>query len=67
MLKNRHSHHHPNYQQGFIPNKGSHKMSREISYSDAINEALSQALAQDESVICYGLGADDPKGILEQL
>ena len=38
-------------------------MSREISYSDAINEALSQALAQDESVICYGLGADDPKGI----
>ena len=38
-------------------------MSRQINYSQAINEALSIALEKDSSVICYGLGTDDPKGI----
>ena len=38
-------------------------MPREITYGKAINEALHTALDQDDSVVCYGLGADDPKGI----
>lgn len=36
---------------------------RQITYGQAINEALGIALAQDPSVLVYGLGADDPKGI----
>jgi len=32
-------------------------------YSEAINEALSTAMEIDESVICYGLGVPDPKGV----
>jgi acetoin:2,6-dichlorophenolindophenol oxidoreductase subunit beta len=36
---------------------------RQITYTQAVNEALDQALEQDESVICYGLGTDDPKGV----
>ena len=38
-------------------------MTRQLTYAEAINEALSQAMEMDESVICYGLGVDDPKGI----
>lgn len=38
-------------------------MSREINFAQAINEALDEAMKIDESVICYGLGVDDPKGI----
>ena len=38
-------------------------MMREISYAESINEALYQALDHDSSVICYGLGVTDPKGI----
>ena len=34
-----------------------------ISFAQAINEALASALEQDPGVICYGLGATDPKGI----
>ncbi len=34
-----------------------------IKFSQAINEALVQAMKTDKSVICYGLGTDDPKGI----
>ena len=34
-----------------------------ITFSKAINEALSMALEMDESVICYGLGVPDPKGV----
>ena len=33
------------------------------SFAQAINEALALALEQDPGVICYGLGATDPKGI----
>jgi pyruvate dehydrogenase E1 component beta subunit len=33
------------------------------TFAQAINEALSIAMEQDSSVICYGLGTDDPKGI----
>lgn len=36
---------------------------REITFAKAINEALHQALAEDSSVITYGLGVDDPKGV----
>lgn len=36
---------------------------RKMTFSGAINEALSTALSIDSSVICYGLGTDDPKGI----
>ncbi len=32
-------------------------------YSEAINEALSTAMEIDKSVICYGLGVPDPKGV----
>ena len=32
-------------------------------YSEAINEALSTSMRLDSSVICYGLGVPDPKGV----
>jgi len=34
-----------------------------IKFSQAINEAIYQAMELDENVICYGLGTDDPKGV----
>lgn len=36
---------------------------QELTYANAINQALSIALKKDDSVICYGLGIDDPKRI----
>lgn len=36
---------------------------RKITYAQAINEAIGEAMSADESVICYGLGATDPKSI----
>ncbi|MDY7577028.1 transketolase C-terminal domain-containing protein [Herbaspirillum sp. RTI4] len=36
---------------------------RQLSFSKAINEALTVAMEADRNVICYGLGTDDPKGI----
>jgi len=36
---------------------------RIIKYSESINEALSTAMEIDESVVCYGLGVPDPKGV----
>jgi len=36
-------------------------LNRTLTYSQAINEALVQAMKMDESVICYGLGVPDPK------
>lgn len=36
---------------------------REIKYFEAINEALRQAMEQDDRVFLMGLGVDDPKGI----
>ncbi|MBC8485751.1 MAG: alpha-ketoacid dehydrogenase subunit beta [Bacteroidetes bacterium] len=38
-------------------------MVRQITFAKAINEALIQAMEIDKSVICYGLGVDDPKGV----
>jgi acetoin:2,6-dichlorophenolindophenol oxidoreductase subunit beta len=38
-------------------------MHRELSFVQAINEALHIAMAADTDVICYGLGVDDPKNI----
>lgn len=38
---------------------------RQISYAGAVNEALAEAMRIDPSVICYGLGIDDPKGIFD--
>lgn len=34
-----------------------------LTYAKAINEALSLAMEIDQSVICYGLGVPDPKGV----
>jgi pyruvate dehydrogenase E1 component beta subunit len=34
-----------------------------ISYADAINLAMHEAMYLDDTVICYGLGVDDPKRI----
>lgn len=34
-----------------------------ITFASAVNEALSEAMAKDESVLCYGLGVTDPKAI----
>lgn len=34
-----------------------------ITFASAVNEALAEAMSQDESVICYGLGVPDPKGV----
>jgi acetoin:2,6-dichlorophenolindophenol oxidoreductase subunit beta len=38
-------------------------MTRKITFANAINEAMHQAMAVDENVITYGLGVDDPKSI----
>lgn len=38
-------------------------MSHQITFVQAINEALHDAMAADPKVICYGLGVDDPKAI----
>jgi pyruvate dehydrogenase E1 component beta subunit len=38
-------------------------MSRKISFTQAINEAMHLAMDKDEKVLCYGLGVDDPKQI----
>lgn len=34
-----------------------------MTFAQAINEALHQAMALDKSVICYGLGVTDPKAV----
>jgi len=34
-----------------------------LTFAEAINQALVQAMTQDPGVICYGLGTDDPKAI----
>lgn len=36
---------------------------RTVTYAQAINEALHLAMEMDDSVICYGLGTPDPKGV----
>jgi pyruvate/2-oxoglutarate/acetoin dehydrogenase E1 component len=36
---------------------------REMTFAQGINEGLAEAMAQDSSVICYGLGVTDPKAI----
>ncbi len=38
-------------------------MTRSLTFYKAINEALFMAMEIDKSVICYGLGVDDPKGV----
>jgi len=38
-------------------------MVRTLTFSQAIREALFAAMDMDDSVICYGLGVDDPRGI----
>ena len=38
-------------------------MPRVLTYARALNEALHQAMDMDDSVICYGLGTPDPKGV----
>lgn len=38
-------------------------MMRPLSYIQAVNEALHEAMSADPSVICFGLGVDDPKAI----
>lgn len=34
-----------------------------MTYAQAINDALHQAMADDPTVICYGLGVGDPKSV----
>ncbi len=40
-------------------------MSRQdvITFASAVNEAIAEAMALDDSVICYGLGVTDPKAV----
>ena len=38
-------------------------MSRLLTYSSAINEAMQVAMEKDKNVVLFGLGVDDPKGI----
>jgi pyruvate dehydrogenase E1 component beta subunit len=38
-------------------------LNRTLTFAQAINEALVQAMEIDKSVICYGLGVPDPKGV----
>ena len=39
------------------------KKPRKITFAEAINEALGQALRKDKNLICYGLGVTDPKEV----
>lgn len=41
----------------------SKRSGREISYADAIGEAIRQEMARDPGVFVYGLGVDDAKGM----
>jgi pyruvate dehydrogenase E1 component beta subunit len=34
-----------------------------MTFAEAINEALTEAMTLDSNVICYGLGIPDPKGV----
>jgi pyruvate dehydrogenase E1 component beta subunit len=34
-----------------------------LTFAEAVRDALALALSRDPSVICFGLGADDPKGV----
>ena len=34
-----------------------------MTFANAINEALTEAMTLDPDVICYGLGVPDPKGV----
>lgn len=36
---------------------------RELKYWEALSEGLVQAMQEDESIFCMGVGVDDPKGI----
>ncbi len=36
---------------------------RTLTYREALDEALVQAMERDDSVFCLGVGVDDPKGI----
>src|SRR5262245_16926513 len=36
-------------------------MSRQIAFTQAINEAVNSAMTKDPRVLFFGLGADDPK------
>lgn len=36
---------------------------RILSIAEAVNDALYQALSIDNTVICFGLGVPDPKGV----
>ena len=38
-------------------------MTKKMTYTAAINEAMCVAMEQDPKVICFGLGVDDPKRI----
>ncbi len=38
-------------------------MGQMITFAQAVNQALYQAMELDENVICFGLGVDDPKGV----
>lgn len=38
-------------------------MSRQITFGKAINEAIQTSMELDPHMICYGLGADDPRGV----
>ncbi len=36
---------------------------RQLTYTAAINEAMHIAMQENNKLICYGLGTDDPKSI----
>lgn len=38
-------------------------MTRQLTYAQAVNDALHHAMATDARVICYGLGVTDPKAV----
>ena len=38
-----------------------------INYGEAIFEATYQEMKADDNVFVYGLGVDDPKGIMEHV
>ena len=38
-------------------------MEQEIKFSNAVNDAIAEAMQEDDNVICFGLGVTDPKAV----
>ena len=47
----------------FFGNNKCQNKNRNITFTEAINEAITLSMSDDKKLICFGLGIDDPKSI----